>query len=77
MCSHVGVATADNAIGPYTFYASFQPDGIPSLDMSLFLDPVDQQAYFIRSCDNKYAGISRLTDDYLNSTGIISTHGKA
>jgi hypothetical protein len=29
--------------------------------------------YFVRSCNNKYVGISQLNDDYLNTTGIIST----
>ena len=42
--------------------------------MSLFQDPQDGQAYHIRSCDNTYVGISRLTPDYLNTTGIISNH---
>jgi hypothetical protein len=42
--------------------------------MSLFIDPVDQNAYFIRSCNNAYTGISRLSSDYLNSTGLISNH---
>jgi len=55
-------------------FRSMKPDGIKSLDMSLFLDPVDGQAYFVRSCDNKYVGISRLTKDYLSSTGMISNH---
>eukprot|EP00756_Hemistasia_phaeocysticola_P052772 Hpha_TRINITY_DN2805_c0_g1::TRINITY_DN2805_c0_g1_i1::g.171426::m.171426 len=73
---HTGVATAQNPAGPFTFQKSFQPDGIPSLDMSLFRDPVDGQAYFIRSCDNQYAGISRLTTDYLSSTGLISKHSR-
>eukprot|EP00041_Stephanoeca_diplocostata_P015426 m.294371 g.294371 ORF g.294371 m.294371 type:complete len:487 (+) comp20032_c0_seq2:54-1514(+) len=73
---HVGVFTADNPAGPFTYIHALRPDGIPSLDMSLFKDPVDKQAYFIRSCDNSYAGISRLTPDYLNSTGLISTHEK-
>ena len=27
----------------------------------------------MRSCDNSYVGISRMTPDYLNTTGIIST----
>jgi len=71
---HVGVAQADSPAGPFEYVHGMKPDGINSLDMSLFRDPVDQQAYFIRSCDNKYVGISRLTDDYLNSTGIISQH---
>jgi hypothetical protein len=68
---HVGVATADSPAGPFTFVHAIQPDGIPSLDMSLWVD-VDGEAYFIRSCDNKYTGISRLTDDYLNTTGLLS-----
>lgn len=71
---HAGVAQADNATGPFEYVHGMKPDGINSLDMSLFRDPVDGQAYFLRSCDNKYVGISRLTPDYLNSTGMISTH---
>lgn len=71
---HAGVATSSIAKGPFHFSHSLQPDGIPSLDMSLFRDPVDGQAYFVRSCNNAYTGISRLTADYLNSTGIISNH---
>jgi hypothetical protein len=47
---------------------------VASLDMSLFRDPVDQQAYFIRSCNNAYTGISRLSADYLTSSGMISNH---
>lgn len=71
---HVGVAQADSPAGPFEYVHGTKPDGINSLDMSLFRDPVDHQAYLIRSCDNKYVGISRLSDDYLNSTGIISQH---
>lgn len=71
---NVGVAQATNATGPFEYVHGMKPDGVNSLDMSLFQDPVDHQAYFIRSCDNKYTGISRLTPDYLNSTGIISQH---
>jgi hypothetical protein len=73
---HVGTATADNPQGPFSWSRAFQPDGIPSLDMNLFRDPLDGQAYFIRSCDNAFAGISRLSDDYLSSTGLISNHSK-
>jgi hypothetical protein len=71
---HVGVATSDSPGKPFTYQAGFRPDGVNSLDMSLFKDPVDGQAYHIRSCDNRYVGISRLTPDYLNTTGIISNH---
>jgi len=71
---HVGVAQADKATGPFQYVHGMKPDGIDSLDMSLFRDPVDGQAYLIRSCDNRYVAISRLTKDYLRSTGIISWH---
>ena len=31
----------------------------------------------IRSCDNVFVGISALTEDYLNTTGIVSTYRPA
>ena len=71
---HAGVATSQAANGPFRFVHAMQPDGLPSLDMSLFRDPLDDQAYFIRSVDNEYNAISRLTADYLESAGVISTH---
>jgi hypothetical protein len=69
---HVGIAQSDSPTGPFEYVHGIQPDGIPSLDMSLFLDPLDGTGYFIRSCNNLYAGISRLTSDFLNTTGLIS-----
>jgi len=72
---HAGVATASHPAGPFTFVHAVLPDGIPSLDMSLWVD-VDQKAYFIRSCANEYVGISGLTEDYLNTTGLLSTAPK-
>eukprot|EP00931_Biecheleriopsis_adriatica_P058127 TRINITY_DN34540_c0_g1_i1.p1 TRINITY_DN34540_c0_g1~~TRINITY_DN34540_c0_g1_i1.p1 ORF type:complete len:355 (+),score=48.04 TRINITY_DN34540_c0_g1_i1:83-1147(+) len=71
---HVGVAQSKTPVGPFTYVHGLKPDGKASLDMSLFRDPQDGQAYFIRSVDNLYTGISRLTADYLNSSGMISTH---
>merc|ERR1719277_112940 len=68
----VAVATSDSAAWPFTVQHTLVPDGVPSLDLNLWVDN-DGTAYFIRSCDNAYTGISRLTDDYLNTTGIIST----
>ena len=72
--AHVGVATAKRPQGPFTFEHGLLPDGKMSEDMSLFRDPQDGQAYFVRSVANQYTAISRLTSDYLNSTGIISNH---
>jgi hypothetical protein len=38
---HVGIFESDKPTGPFEFVHALQPDGIPSLDMSLFEDPVD------------------------------------
>ena len=73
---HSGVATSSSPSGPFTFAHALQPDNIPSLDMNLWMDPLDNQAYLIRSCDNQYAGISALTSDYMNTTGVISKHDR-
>mmetsp|Transcript_93749 Transcript_93749/g.292130 ORF Transcript_93749/g.292130 Transcript_93749/m.292130 type:complete len:363 (-) Transcript_93749:139-1227(-) len=71
---HVGIAQSASPTGPFEYVHGIRPDGIGSLDMSLFQDPVDGEAYFIRSCENEYTAISRLSRDYLNSTGVISKH---
>ena len=70
----VGVATCDDVAGDYTYVHGFQPDGQRSLDMALWQEPDGSAAYLVRSVDNKYAGFSRLTPDYLNTTvaGIVS-----
>jgi len=72
---YAGVATSSTPNGHFTFVKGFQPDGIPSLDQSVFEDD-DGAAYQIRSCDNKYVGISKLSDDYLSTTGLISQIGE-
>lgn len=69
---HAGIAVARAPAGPFRFVHALQPDGIPALDMSLWVD-VDGTAYLARSCDNKYMGISGLSADYLNTTGLLST----
>jgi hypothetical protein len=70
----VGVLTADAVEGPYTFAAPcFQPDGQRSYDMGTFVDPQDGRAYLIRSVNNQFAGISQMTEDCLNVTGIVSS----
>ena len=70
----VGVCVCDQVAGQYRFVHGFQPDGQRSLDMGLWQEPDGSAAYLVRSVDNKYAGFSRLTDDYLNTTvdGIVS-----
>jgi len=77
--SSVGVLTADAVTGPYTFASPcFKPDGFGSYDQGVFFDdpavhPLgDGKMYFVRSVDNSYAGISQMSDDCLNVTGIIS-----
>ena len=72
----VGVAVSFDIAGSgFTFVRSFQPDGLPSLDMSVFEDRQNGTvlgAYFVRSVDNAYVGISRLTDDYMDTQGLTS-----
>ena len=70
----VGVLTADAVDGPYTFASPcFQPDGEKSYDMGTFVDATgDGRAYLIHSVANEYAGISQMTEDCLNVTGISS-----
>ena len=71
----VGVAVTADIRRGFAFVRSFRPDGLPSLDMSVFTDSRDGQvvgAYFIRSCDNAYVGISRIARDYMDTTGLIS-----
>jgi hypothetical protein len=72
----VGVATSPNPTGIFHFVRGFQPDGLQSLDMTVYQDS-DGSAYHIRSVANQYVGISKLSADYLNTTGIISTIGEA
>jgi len=67
----VGVAVSDSIAGKYQWVSGFKPDGLASYDMTIFQD-TDGTAYLCRSVQNQYAGISQLTDDYLNTKGIIS-----
>lgn len=87
---HVGVAVAETITGPYRFLAGWRPDRLRSLDMTVVQLATSEPdkptaaadaapatapaAYLARSVDNRYAGFSRLTDDYLNTTseGIFS-----
>lgn len=50
---HAAVFESSSPTGPFAFVHALQPDGIASLDMSLFQDPVDHTAYFVRSCNNQ------------------------
>ncbi|XP_065174723.1 uncharacterized protein LOC135804712 isoform X1 [Sycon ciliatum] len=68
----VGVATSKTVMGEYQFVAGWKPDGQDSFDMSLFYDDQSDDAYLVRSVRNQFAGISKLTDDFLNTTGITS-----
>jgi len=72
----VGVAISPTPNGVFKFVRGFEPDGLQSLDMTVYQD-TDGSAYHIRSVANTYVGISKLSSDYLNTTGIISTIGEA
>jgi len=67
----VGVAVSSTIAGTYQWVSGFLPDGQASYDMTLYQED-DGSAYLCRSVGNQYAGISQLTDDYLNTKGITS-----
>eukprot|EP00928_Gymnodinium_smaydae_P041127 TRINITY_DN2783_c1_g1_i1.p1 TRINITY_DN2783_c1_g1~~TRINITY_DN2783_c1_g1_i1.p1 ORF type:complete len:632 (+),score=98.12 TRINITY_DN2783_c1_g1_i1:69-1964(+) len=67
----VGIATSKTPQGPYTFKKSLRPDGLSSLDMSLYQD-YDGKVYFIRSVDNTHFAISGLNDEFTATTGVLS-----
>jgi len=74
LSAQVAVAIADKPIGPFRFVDSFRPDGEMSRDMTLFLDD-DGKAYQLRASeDNATLHISRLTRDFLQTTGEFSRH---
>ena len=67
--ANVGVATAPDIKGPYTFKASWRPLGTESRDMSVYVDD-DQKGYLVWATDNNAQLTSaQLTDDYTNVTG--------
>lgn len=67
--ARVGVATSKFPAGPFTFIRDFRPDGEMSRDMTLFKDD-DGTAYLITTSENNQTQhVSRLTDDYLDTTG--------
>jgi len=68
---NVGVAVADAPTDHFTFVRGFKPDNAGSLDMGLYADD-DGSVYLIRSVENSYVGISKLTNDYLDSAGMVS-----
>jgi hypothetical protein len=75
----VGIATSPSPNATFTFIDGLQLGGISSLDMSLYEDKrngIVNGVYLIRSCNNEYVVINKLTDDYLNATDITSTIGE-
>ncbi|KAK9821806.1 hypothetical protein WJX81_007845 [Elliptochloris bilobata] len=67
----VGIARSQNITGPYTWVRVFKPDGEDSYDMTAYVD-TDGTGYLIRSVGNVFLGISALTSDFLDTTGICS-----
>lgn len=67
--ARAGVAVSKRVTGPYIYLRSFRPDGEMSRDMTLYADD-DGKAYLITTSENNQTQhLSRLTDDYLDTTG--------
>lgn len=72
----VGVATAPNITGPYTYRHHFWPDENTSYDMTLHYDEETDEAYLVRSCPVMTIAVSRLHPDWLATEGTVcSTTG--
>ncbi len=67
----VGVAVAKEITGPYTWVRAFKPDGMNSYDMGVFQED-DGTAFLVRSINNDFLGISQLTPNYTDTTGLVS-----
>jgi hypothetical protein len=75
------VAVSSNSIlGPYKYIHALLPNNEKCLDLQLYQEEEIEEggvgqlgqyveAYLVRSVNNKYVGITRLTDDYLNVVG--------
>ena len=62
------VATSLSPTGPFKFIRSLLPDGEKSLDLQLHQES-NGDAFLVRSVNNKFVGISTLTNDYLSIIG--------
>lgn len=45
--------------------------------MTVFQPAGSRDAYLVRSVENRFLGVSKLSDDYLGTTGLCSTAGTA
>jgi len=73
---YAGIATSKSPNTRFSFVKGYQPDGVGGLDQSVYQDDNGVDAYYVRSVENKYVGISKLADDYLSTSGITSTIGE-
>jgi len=70
--ARAGVAVSDSPTGPFEYLRSIRPNGQMSRDMTLFKDE-DGRAYHVYSSEvNATLYISRLTEDYLEPSGIYT-----
>lgn len=70
--ANVGVATAPDIKGPYTFKASWRPLGTESRDMSVYVDD-DQKGYLVWATNNNAElTCAQLTDDTPMSQEAVS-----
>eukprot|EP01044_Picomonas_judraskeda_P019882 COSAG03_NODE_4291_length_1605_cov_1.045153_2_plen_316_part_00 len=71
--SNVGIARAYAVTGPYTWSSNMYANGLVSKDSTVFLDPLDNQSYFVRDAAHHCDAISPLTWDGL-SVGPLCSH---
>lgn len=71
--AETGVATSKTITGPYTFQSAFQPLGMQSRDMSVYVDDDDQGYLIFATNDNLDLAIATMNSDYTNATEVVYT----
>ncbi|KAL4447267.1 hypothetical protein ABPG77_007300 [Micractinium sp. CCAP 211/92] len=68
----LGMAVSSNGIaGPYTWAGHIFPDNNTSYDMTVWSEPGTDSAYLVRSCPVQTLAVSKLRDDWLDTTGSL------
>lgn len=69
------ILTADRFLGPYTLHRErMLPLGVSAGDFDLQVDEETGKAYYIFEQVHSQTVIAELTDDYLDVSGVYSTH---
>ncbi|KAL4443631.1 hypothetical protein ABPG75_011368 [Micractinium tetrahymenae] len=67
----LGMAVSTNLTGPYHWVGHIFPDNNTSYDMTVWSEPGTDEAFLIRSCPVQTLAVSKLRDNWLDTTGSL------